>query len=245
MIPEVAPGLIEGPPPHADKIEYIRCARLIACVSESTRADLDRVVGPLKIPVVVTPLGVGPEFRPGPAARDGSYLLYVGHRGGYKNFGLLLQALGRLRSSHPDLRLLAVGGGPLTEAERRVIEEAGLTGRLTQYDAPDAEMPGLYASAIALVMPSLMEGFGLPLLEAQASGCPCVMSELPVFREVAGDCGWFFDPSDVDALAGTLDRVLGDPSMRDRLVESGIRRAAEHTWDRTARLTAEAYRMIG
>jgi glycosyltransferase involved in cell wall biosynthesis len=104
------------------------------------------------------------------------------------------------------------------------------------------ELEGLYAAASCLVFPSLYEGFGLPVLEAMARGLPVATSGRASLREVAGDAALLFDPEDVDAIRAAIERLLSDEVERRRLVAAGRERAARFTWERTAELTAAAYR---
>jgi alpha-1,3-rhamnosyl/mannosyltransferase len=106
---------------------------------------------------------------------------------------------------------------------------------------PDAEWPGLYAGALALAMPSLYEGFGLPVLEAMARGVPVACADRSSLPEVAGDAALLFDPEDVRAIADAIERLLHDAPTAERLREAGPRRAREFSWARTAEQTLAAY----
>jgi glycosyltransferase involved in cell wall biosynthesis len=105
----------------------------------------------------------------------------------------------------------------------------------------DEDLRLAYATASIVVQPSLVEGFGLTLLEGMASGVPVAASNIPVFREVAGDAVASFDPSNTQSVAQTLERVLSDHGEANRLVTAGRERAARFSWTATARWTLEAY----
>ena len=120
-----------------------------------------------------------------------------------------------------------------------------LTGRVHLLGhVEDAEMPALYSAARALVFPSLYEGFGLPALEAMASGTPVIASNATGLAEVVGDAGLTVDPTSVEQLADAMARILGDEELRERLVAAGLARAARYTWARAAADTAGVYRDV-
>ncbi len=103
------------------------------------------------------------------------------------------------------------------------------------------ELEGLWALAEAFVFPSLYEGFGLPVLEAMARGVPVACSNASSLPEVAGDAAMLFDPHDAVAIAGALRQLLEDEALCDRLRARGVERAAQFTWERTARATLQSY----
>jgi alpha-1,3-rhamnosyl/mannosyltransferase len=106
------------------------------------------------------------------------------------------------------------------------------------------DLPQLYAAATAFIFPSRYEGFGLPVLEAMASGVPVACSRAPGLTEVAGDAALTFDPADVDEMTGVIQRLLTDDQLRETLRDQGIARSAAFSWAETARLTLEAYRKL-
>jgi glycosyltransferase involved in cell wall biosynthesis len=246
MTPELFPDLFPRGNPHQCKREYLRCASVVLCVSENTRRDLLRVYGSIASPVVVTHLGVGGEFLPGvtrPVSCPDSYVLFVGNRGGYKDFRLVLESFAELAPQHRGVSLLAVGGGPLAEDERALISRWGLGNRVLQRAASDAELPGIYGGAEAFVFPSRYEGFGLPALEAMACGTPTVLADSSSLPEIGGDAALYFPPENASALAAQLCRLLTDSELRRHLSKQGLERARHFTWRRTAACTANAYRV--
>lgn len=241
MIPERFPQLFPNGDPHLHKRSHVHQADAVVCVSDATRADLLEFVPDVAAPVFVTPLGVVPadaRTEQAAGASQAPTVLFVGKRGHYKDFAVLAAAMRGL----PEVRLVLVGGGQLTEQDRTAIDAAGLADRLSHVTPDDAGLREQYRAATVLVFPSRYEGFGLPALEALSAGCPAVLADTRAFREVAGDAAEYFPPGDERALADLLERLLHDPARRAAMSVAGRGRAARFTWRRTAELTAEAYR---
>lgn len=244
MIPELYPELFTRDP-HLHKAEYVRRSDVVLCVSEATRQDLFRLHGDPGVPVRVTHLGVDEAFRPDLPRlplMPARYVLFVGRRGGYKDFPVLVEALAQARLD--DVRLVLVGGGTPDDGERALLDRAGLDGRWLQVAPSQAELPHWYSCAEAFVFPSRYEGFGLPTLEAMASGCPTVLARSSSLPEVGGDACEYFPPGDPAALAEVLRRMWDDAQLRAARRADGLTRAAEFSWRRTAEATAAAYRLV-
>jgi glycosyltransferase involved in cell wall biosynthesis len=242
MIPELFPAHFPSGNPHAQKREHILAADAIACVSESTKQDLMSMYPDLSVPVVVTPLGVSEAFHPGSGmgAEHGGYFLFVGGRGGYKNFQLLLESFTRIAEvSKADL--LLVGGGPIQAVEANHIQQLGLEDRIRQQTPTNHELVELYRNAICLVFPSKYEGFGLPTLEAMASGCPTLLSETPALIEVGGDAAEYFPADDPDYLAAKMVEMEVNAALRHATRNRGLERASLFAWSRTATNTRDCY----
>jgi glycosyltransferase involved in cell wall biosynthesis len=249
MIPELRPSDWRGRNPHHGKKELVLSADLVFCVSGTTTDSLNELYGRIPGRVATAPHGVNHAiFRPQSAPlfnQSGRpYILYVGSRSRYKNFGILLSALAILRKKHRDLGLVLVGGGGLRRAERRSIAGLLSTCEFRHCFPSDRELAALYSRSAAFCFPSLHEGFGLPILEAMACGCPAVVSDIPVFHEVGGDAAEYFDPYSAESLANTLSEVLMDSERRESLRTKGLDRAARFTWHNTAKLVCDAYESI-
>jgi glycosyltransferase involved in cell wall biosynthesis len=227
-----------------------RSHRLIA-VSRSTANDLeDRLHVPAaKIDVVpngvTTPPPVSPDvdaLRRTYELGDRKVVLAASAKRPHKNLARLLDALATMP---PDRRPVLLLPGYPTEHERELREQTVRLGieadtRFLGWVDGD-ELEGLYAVSDGFVMPSLYEGFGLPVLEAMARGVPVACSDRSSLPEVAGDAALLFDPEDVTAIAQALDRLVHDRSTADRLRSAGPARAAEFSWRRTAEATIAAY----
>lgn len=170
--------------------------------------------------ITVAPLAVGQDFTPNLGERE-PFLLYPARGWAHKNHARLVQAVALVRETHPGMRLVLTGGaldslGPLPDW----VDVRGLV--------PRAELLDLYRRAAALVFPSLYEGFGLPPLEAMASGCPVVTSDSGSLPEVCGDAAEFVDATDPAAIAEGVRAAL---ARSEDLTRRGIARAAEFTWE--------------
>ena len=229
-----------------------RAARVIA-VSEFTRADVCDHYDLDPSRVVAISNGVSDQFRPQPGAQervrerfgiDRPYVLCVGALQPRKNIPLAIEAYAQLVGRGTECELVVAGGdrGGRLEALDAILRTR-LTGRVHLVGhVEDEQLPALYSAARALVFPSLYEGFGLPALEAMACGTPVIASNTTGLAEAVGDAGLTVDPLSAEELAEALRRVLTDGSLRERLIAAGHARAAEFTWARTARATADVYR---
>jgi glycosyltransferase involved in cell wall biosynthesis len=213
-----------------------RDASALITVSEFSRGEVIEALGAAPERVTVVPEGVDERFfadpDPRPAAErhglTGPYALAVGTMSARKNLHALDQAARSLRDRGIELVLAGSDRGYLRGSE------VGLR-RLGYVD--EAHLPGLYAGAVALAMPSGYEGFGLPCLEAMAAGTPVVAARAGALPETCGDAALLVEPSDAPGFADALVAAACDEQDRARLIEAGRRRAAEFSWTRTARLT--------
>jgi glycosyltransferase involved in cell wall biosynthesis len=217
-----------------------RAARVLA-VSEWTKRDLVEHYGIRPEKVVVTPNGVDSLFAPDGPQRDGApYALFVGTLQPRKDPIVALEALALVNA---DLRLVLVGPDKGSGAEaRRTASKLGLNGRVEfAGHVEKRELAELYRGAACLVFPSRYEGFGLPVVEAMASGTPVVATAAGSIPEIAGDAAVLVEPGNPAALAGGIERAIAD---RERLVPAGLERARRYSWAETARRTLAVYREL-
>jgi glycosyltransferase involved in cell wall biosynthesis len=235
-----------GDPTSLAKRAAVQRAAQVICVSESTRRDLLELFDVDESKVTVVHLGFDRMPRgEAPATNESGrpYLLYVGQRAGYKNFAGLLAAVGGTRALRDEVDIVAFGGGAFSAAELRLIAASGFSeGQVRQVAGDDELLGRKYASACALVYPSLYEGFGLPPLEAMAHDCPVIASGTSSMPEIIGDAGELFEPSSRAEIAGAIQRVIFSPSRIEELVRNGRRRLESFTWERCAARTLEVYR---
>lgn len=218
-----------------------RAARIIA-VSEHTRRDVIERLGvdPAKVDVVHHGFGWAAPPAPPPPLPE-RYLLYTGTRFAYKNWAFFVEAIAPLLRDVPDLHLVCVGA-PFSAEERAHVGRLGLADRVVPAVVREGALRAVYAGAVAFAYPSLYEGFGIPVLEAFAEGCPAVLARASSLPEVGGEAALYFDPRDAASIRDALARLLGDPALRAELVARGRARVAEFTWERACAATAETYR---
>ena len=247
MTPEIYPELFPLGNPHFAKRRYTDVADRIISISENTAKDMYRFYSPaLKKKTVVIPIAVSDQFfHPGPVPADlpERYLLFVGQRGGYKDFIIALKAFAEVAKTDPTLHLVVAGGGPLSAEERTEIGVLGVTDRVHLVSPTDAQMPALYRDAAVFVFPSRYEGFGLPTIEAFAVGTPVILADASCGREVGGDLGIYFQPGDVAQLAAQLRHVLAGEAV-ERTRKEGPQHARRFDWPTVAQRTAEVYREL-
>jgi glycosyltransferase involved in cell wall biosynthesis len=208
-------------------------ARTVIAISRHVKESLVERMGVEPERIEVIHLGLDHElFRPGDEPRE-PFLLYPANPWPHKNHERLFDAFTRLRRERSELRLVLTGTG----LERLTCPPGvEVRGRV-----PREQLGSLYRRASALVFPSLYEGFGQPPLEAMASGCPVACSTAGALTEVCGNAARYFDPLSVDEMVEAVLTVLGDPAP---LSERGLQRAAEFTWDATARRHDDVYRAL-
>ncbi|MHB9149540.1 MAG: glycosyltransferase family 4 protein [Thermoleophilia bacterium] len=222
----------------------------VICISESTRQDLHRLYDIREDKTSVVHLGYE-RFGVDPgqkvqALHANPFLLYVGARGGYKNFLGFLQAVSQSSSLLSDFEVVAFGGGTFSKQERMVIHDLGFrSDRVRQVGGDDTILGSLYEAAIAFVYPSLYEGFGLPPLEAMAHDCPVVSSNTSSMPEVMGPAAEFFDPHDVEDIMGAIEQVAYSEERRGELIRLGHARLARFSWSKCAEETLAVYRELG
>src|SRR5919205_44703 len=200
----------------------LRSAWRVAAGSRATADELERALPELRDRVAVVYPGIDSRFTPGPGRSGGRYVLHIGSSDPRDNTGAALAAFARTNAE--GVRLLVAGGvaGPAQDG----VEFLGRV--------PDEELVRLYRGAAAYLDTSLYEGFGYQALEAIACGAPFVGSNATSLPEVVGDAGLLVDPTDAEALAAALGRVLTEPGLADELRRRGLERAREFTWERTA-----------
>ncbi|MBN1939306.1 MAG: glycosyltransferase family 4 protein [Candidatus Aminicenantes bacterium] len=237
--------------------ESLRTADGIVTISEYSAGEIKKRFRLDPAKVKVTHLGTSIPSSAGPSVAEieavrrkldlpGGFLLFVGALEPRKNIPVLIESLAIIRAGRGPIPLVLAGrSGGDGETVARTVERFGLQADVRRPGyLSDLEIRALYRSASALVFPSLAEGFGLPLLEAMASGLPAAVSAAAALPEIGGDAALYFEPGDPEDIARTIRRLLDDETLQADLRRKGRERAARFTWGRTAHEMLDFYRAI-
>ncbi len=240
-------------------VRMLKHADLVLASSEFTRQTLIEHAGLTPEQVQVIYLGVEQErFQPReiPPAfyqkyklePDKQYVLHISTEEARKNVPALIRAFALVHAEQRDVRLLKIGR-PLYPQQRlanlRLTGELGLENEVIFIDnVPDDDLPMFYSAASVTALPSLMEGFGFPVLESMACGTPVVCSNTASLPELAGEAAWLVSPQDVSGIAQAILCLLGDPIAVSRLRNDGLAWVSKFTWENTAAKTIQAYKQV-
>lgn len=240
--------IVPNPRKSSLKRRSVQQADHVICVSEHTRKALLECydIAPEKVSVVHLGKPAPPPLPPAtPDERITPYILYIGERGGYKNFGCLAQAFASSVRLSRDFQLVCFGGKPFSSDEIKSFAALGLASNQVQHCSGDDDMLiALYRDASLFVYPSLYEGFGLPPLEAMSMGTAVACSDATSIPEVVGKAGEYFDPTRMDSIMHAMESVLYAATRRQELIALGHERSAHFSWDRCARETLDIYRTL-
>jgi glycosyltransferase involved in cell wall biosynthesis len=264
VIPLLFPLPSRSPSAWAFRQAYsssLRRADLILADSEYSKGDIVSVCGISPERIVVAHLAFDRDaFMPAPVGSSQPesvlvrygirqpYVLHVGKMEPRKNLVRLVQAYRLLLERRKDFSLqLVLCGGQLWGCEElnRLVRQAALQGKVILTGVvPPHELPVLHRRAACFAMPSLYEGFGVPPLEAMASGVPVMCSNRSSLPEIAGDAALYFDPESLEEMSAAMERILADSALREQLVERGLMRARQFSWDKCAAKTLFALKAL-
>lgn len=245
MIHELMPQYFENDPYNVVefKSKLIEKATKIIAVSHNTKKDILRFfpqIDPNKIVVIYhgSSIKIEPEVK---VNLPYSYILYVGSRANYKNFKFLVTAITPLLKANPKLNLLAAGGGKWDNDEINWIKSLGLEKQIIQKNFKENELGYFFQNAELFVFPSLYEGFGIPVLEAMACGCPIVLTKHGSFPEVAGDAGIYFDSDSEIDLRNKVQMLLDNEQIKAEFVKKGLEQVKKYNWKDAAEQCLKVY----
>jgi glycosyltransferase involved in cell wall biosynthesis len=223
----------------------LKQAQHIICNSSATAKDVSDFFGIAANKITPIAMAYDAEhFQPPTTpATHPPYFFYVGRHDPYKNLHRLIEAFSQLSGNGVELWIAGSSDPRYTPLLHTQTQELGITPQVKFLDyVPYAQLPELMAGAIALVFPSLWEGFGFPILEAMACGTAVITSNLASMPEVAGDAAIFVDPYNVGELAAAMQQMVDDPLGRSQLETAGLARATQFSWQKTGHQTADLLR---
>ena len=223
----------------------------IICISKNTQKDL---INFYKVPEErssIIHLGVDTDIfnlaqKKLPPLIKSPYLLYVGGRQKYKNFENFIKAFSLSIKLKKDFQLVLFGGNQLTSGELSLINEIGINNaKIEHIEGNDLLLANLYSHASAFIYPSFYEGFGLPLLEAMASGCPVICSNRSSIPEIVKSSGVYFEPESIENIKSSMEKVVFDDDLKFELIKKGLENVKFFTWEKCAMQTLLLYRNVG
>ena len=232
------------------KIKAIQRADHVICISDNTKQDLIRLHGIDDNKISVIHLGFDKFFDKDtnslPAVVNlKPFILFVGNRGGYKNFTGLIKAIALSKKLVNDFDVIAFGGGKFTAAELSLIKSSGFKiNQVRQVSGDDTLLGQYYEAARAFVYPSLYEGFGIPPLEAMAHQCPVISSNTSSMPEVIGNAAEFFDPTHAQSVCLAIENVVYSDARSAELRHLGHHRLKAFSWQKCTAQTLGVYRAV-
>jgi len=218
-------------------------ATKIIAISESTKQDILRIyphIDASKIEVVYLSHSIKPAAI-AKLALPKNYILFVGNRSIYKNFIFFLNAVAPILKANTDLFVVCAGGNKFNAEELQLIKQLNVSNQLIQQNFEDYELAAYYSSAKCFVFASEYEGFGIPVLESMACGCPVVLANHSSFPEVAGDAGVYFELHNEADLKDKVLSLIENDELRDEYVQKSLEQVKKFSWHRTAKECLKVY----
>lgn len=232
------------------KMLLIEQADHIIAVSESTKKDIITFYDTPPDDISVVYHGcdhskASPEVIPENTLQiPKKFFLYVGDRQFHKNFYFMLESISPLLKKLPDYYIVCCGGGQMLEPEKQFFKKLHLSDKIIHVDSSEKTLGYCYNNAIALIYPSLYEGFGIPIIEAFSHKCPVIASNIPTTIEIGENAFSGFEPKDPGSFRQAVNKILSDPSYRETNVLMGKRLSEKFSWDRAVRDTIQVYNRV-
>lgn len=242
MIHEIFPEQYLNDKTSENKRLLCQKASKIIAISEQTKKDIVRFFDVPKDKIEVIHLASSIESV---AEKETDlpkrFIFFVGSRNGYKNFLPFFESIKPILKKDKTLYLVCAGGGIFNKEENVAFAKSNLSDRVLQLSPGDEELAFIYKKALLFVYPSLYEGFGLPVLEAFFSRCPIAISDIPVFREIAANNAFYFDPKNSRSIRAFVENILNDDYYRTSKVKQAYHHAKQFSWQKTAIKTNKVY----
>lgn len=217
----------------------------IICVSESTKRDLMEMYDTRgkKIKVIYHGNSLRYDVKEDSVV-SGKYILYVGDRRSYKNFGMMIKLFEMNEELRAGYKAVCCGGSSFTKDELKEMEKCKVSDNFIQIEARDTKIANLYYYASAFIYPSKYEGFGIPMIEAMYNGCPVIASNVSSLPEIGGSSALYFHPDSLEELNARVNIVLKEKETISRLKAEGKEREKEFSWDKCAEETYRFYEEV-
>lgn len=245
MIHELFPEYFsDGEKVKANKLVLIEKATRIIAVSQNTKKDILKLyphIDASKIDVIYH----GTSIKANENKKinlPADYILYVGSRAKYKNFDFLVESVKELLKKDPNLYLVCAGGGEFSKEEKEFLKKIELENQIIQKDFEESELGEFYKKAKCFVFPSLYEGFGIPVLESMACGCPVVLGNHSSFPEVAENAGVYFEMNSKEDLKDKIEKLLESDALRAEFTAKGLEQVKKFTWENASQQCLEVYK---
>tara|TARA_B100001057_G_C22861371_1_gene954643 strand:+ start:1604 stop:2689 length:1086 start_codon:yes stop_codon:yes gene_type:complete len=217
------------------------------CVSNNTKEDLKEFYNISSDKITV--INHGADHFVGTNSQidfqiSSPFLLYVGNRERYKNFDFFLKVFAKTNRINQELKLICFGGGKFNKKERRMISDLSMSKKIFQINGDDKLLANHYLQASALVVPSVYEGFGLPLLEAMRFSCPIFCSDIEVFKDICGDNAVYFSPYKEMDLIEKLEKEIFNTTMLKDIASKNLIKSNNYSWDKTCLKTMNVYKNL-
>lgn len=231
------------------KLNLCKRANRIICISNQTKEDLIEIfnIPQEKIDVVYLAESVS-DCVNSPSVSftlPDRYILFVGNRRGYKNFKNFFEAIIPILKRDSSLFLVCIGP-KFSKEEQELFSRLlrGIKKKIINLFVKDDQISHVYKNAEAFIFPSLYEGFGIPILEAFASECPAIISNIPVFNEIAKDGAFYFNPNSFCSMQDSIEKVIYNDELSNSLRKKGSERLKFFGWNKTAKETIEVYKKV-
>jgi glycosyltransferase involved in cell wall biosynthesis len=226
----------------------IKKAKKIIAVSKNTKNDIIKIypdINPDKIVVsyhATTLSNFDLKLKNLEIRNRGRYILFVGNRDGYKNFLMFVREIATILLSYEDVYLVCAGGGVFNMKELLLLKQLNLTLKVkyVKFNS-DQELQSLYSQALCFVFPSLYEGFGIPILESFACGCPTILNRTSSLPEIGGDAALYFSFQEKDSLLNQLVKIINNDSFRNKMIDAGYERLKLFSWSKTIKEHLKIY----
>jgi len=226
--------------------KIFKSASHIIAVSENTKKELLFYYPEIpanRITVIYHAYSSSLDINRAIVRKFGNYILFVGGRQGYKNFNRFIEGVAPILIDNDQLKLVCTGS-KFTKEEKEFLRKLGILNSVISNEFDEFTLNSLYKNALLLVFPSILEGFGMPILEAWGNECPVVLSNTSCFPEIAADAAVYFNPLDINDIREVISNTLRDSKKKELIVNKGIERLKLFTWKSSATKLVQVYQNV-